>query len=774
MKKLISLLLVSAMLVSFAACAGGSTSDVPPDTTIETGQNADELTEETDRVIETGQDADGLTAEIDRAISYGLVPEGLQGDYDASVTFRQYSQMLTNLIRIWDESRLGEWEEIIALAAESDEEMQREDGILATAYAMVLMGQNAPGTDSLHLDIDQIMEQLPGEIDTPSWDYPLFPSWEEMGFEWCNSNYMWGGVSTCAILISRVSGQAIYPYDFEGKSAHLQDPLTREEAICAVLRLGETDPAILEPEGTYVQLSDVGSYDKTIITDDLLNADTDLPEVTQAQLPSDWKGVGLSSSKNEGIGAGCTDFRETDIKFLADNGFNFTRIFFSLSTLRFPDYPEDGRLVNENELRDLDQLIAWGMEYGVHIQIAMSFYLDEGGNDKTDDSIASNDAQWAMVQDYWTMLARRYAGIPSRYLTFDLSNEIQPGEEDNLAYAESKLSELVSAVRMADAQRVLLHAFPANPNPDWVQAVASIGVGIGCHPYYPQYIATTGYEYAEQNPYAVPSWPQPWFPMGMVQDGAVPLVIQGDLSGAALSLHVWDGMEGTEISVRADGAPVETVVLSGGVPTEDGNFQYFEQLYTMTLPQGTAEVEIQISEGGYAKIDTIIISGAMGDVVMVPHDIGDYPDRSEPLPLIVREDGTYTNSEDRMIDGAELYRVDVQPYQDIAAQYGVGFMVSEFGIFGANVNWDNDVVVAYHDTVLQMLTEQNIGWCYCELYNAVPNHLTLMPVVGGTEFQWSNAAVESVTVTCESGETCEYLTNAELMDVFKQYTLQDS
>lgn len=54
------------------------------------------------------------------------------------------------------------------------------------------------------------------------------------------------------------------------------------------------------------------------------------------------------------------------------------------------------------------------------------------------------------------------------------------------------------------------------------------------------------------------------------------------------------------------------VVLSGGVPTEDGNFRYFEQLYTMTLPQGTAEVEIQISEGGYAKIDTIIISGRHG------------------------------------------------------------------------------------------------------------------------------------------------------------------
>ena len=402
----------------------------------------------------------------------------------------------------------------------------------------------------------------------------------------------------------------------------------------------------------------------------------------------------------------------------------------------------------------------------------MSFYLDEGGNDKTDDSIAANDAEWAMAQDYWTMLARRYAGIPSRYLTFDLSNEIQPGEEDDFSYAEGKLSELVSSIRMADAQRVLLHAFPGNPNVDWVETVASLGVGIGCHPYYPQYIATTGFEYSQENPHAIPTWPQPWFPMGMVQDGAVPLVIQGDLSDAELSLHVWDGMEGTEISIRADGAPVETVVLSGGIPMEDGTFQYFEQLHTVTLPQGTSVVQIQVSEGGYAKIDTILVSGAMGEVVMVPHDNADYPDRSEPLPLIVRDNGTYTNSEGRMIDGTEIYRVDVQPYQDIAAQYGVGFMVSEFGIFGANVNWANDVVVAYHDTVLQMLTEQNIGWCYCELYNAVPNHLTLMPVVGGTEFQWSNATEESETVTCDGGETCEYLINRELMDVFLKYTTQ--
>lgn len=752
MKHLIALLLMSTMLVSLVACAGESTPDNYMDTSVVQSQNTNEAAEE-----------------IDRAISHGLVPEEIQGDYDAVITFRQYSLMLTNLIGVWDESRLEEWEEIIALAAESDEEMLREDGILATAYAMVLMEKNAP-EDFFHLDSDAVMEQLEGNGDTPTWDYPLFPSWEETGFDWCNSNYMWGGISTCAVLISRVSGQAIYPYDFEAKSAHLQDPLTREEAICAVLRLAETDPAILEPEGTYVQLADVGTYDQSIITDELLNADSDLPEVTQAHLPSDWKGAGLSSSKNSGSGAGCTDFRETDIKFLADNGFNFARIFFSFSTLRFPDYPEDGRLVNENELRDLDQLIAWGIEYGIHIQIAMSFYLDESGNDKTDDSIAANDAEWAMVQDYWTMMARRYAGIPSKYLSFDLCNEVQPGEDD-FSYAKTKLGEMVASIRAADTQRVLLYSFPGNPDGNWVEAAASLGLAIGCHPYYPQYITTTGYEYTEQNPYAVPSWPQPWFPMGMVQNGFAPLIIQGNLSDAELTLHA-DALEGTEILVEANGEPVETLVISGGTLSEDGNVYYLGLLPAITLPQGTTEVEIQVSEGGYAMLDTIMVSGTMGDVVMVPHDTMDYPDCSEPLPLIVLDDGTYTNSEDRMIDSAEIYLADVKPYQDIAAQHGVGFMVNEFGIFGNNVDWDIDVVAAYHDTVLQMLTEQNIGWCYCELYNPVPKHLVLMPAGGVTEFQWSNATEEAVTVICESGEEYEYLINRELMDVFQKYTAQ--
>lgn len=704
--------------------------------------------------------------EVARAIACGLVPDDIQGDYGAGITFSQYSRMLTNLIRIWDESRLEEWEDTIALAAASDEPMLREDGILATAYAMVLMGANTPEGFS-HTDIDAVMENLDSNGDQPSWSYPLFPTWEETGFEWCGSNYMWGGMTTCACLISRISGLAVYPYDFEGKSAHLQDPLTRQEAICAVLRLGETDHSFLEPDGTYVQLADAGAYDGAVITDELLAAASDLPEPTQAALPSSWRGAGLSSLKN-GSGSECADFRETDIKLLADSGFNFTRVFFNFSTLRFPDYPEDGRLVNENELRDLDQLIAWGMEYGVHIQLAMSFYLDECGNAKTDGSIAANDGEWAIVRDYWAMLARRYAGIPSKYLSFDLCNEIQPVEGDDFDYSKAKLGEVVSAIRAEDPERVLLHSFQGNPDADWVEAAASLGLAVGCHPYYPQYIATTDYAYAEQNPYAYPCWPQPWFPIGKVQDGQAPLVIEGSLSGAELSLYVNDGMEGTEIRVSSGGQLLETFTLSGGTPLEEGSC-FYGRLYTAALPEGTAQVEIRVS-GGYARLDTVIVSGSMGEVVMVPHDTADYLDFSDPLPLVVRDDGTYTNSEDRLIDGEAVYEVDVKPYEDIAEKYGVGFMVNEFGIFGSNVYWDIGIVAAYHDSVLQMLTGHGLGWCYCELYNALPKHLIIMPGSGVTQFQWSGATEQPLTVTCESGEELEYIVNKELMEVFLKYT----
>ena len=49
--------------------------------------------------------------------------------------------------------------------------------------------------------------------------------------------------------------------------------------------------------------------------------------------------------------------------------------------------------------------------------------------------------------------------------------------------------------------------------------------------------------------------------------------------------------------MQANGEAVETLVISGGTSSEDGNTYYQGLLPAITLPQGTTEVEIQVSEG---------------------------------------------------------------------------------------------------------------------------------------------------------------------------------
>lgn len=217
MKRLLSLLIAFVMVLSIVAC--GNQNSEPSDS------------------VSTN---DNVSTEIKRAIAFGFVPDEIMGDYDKIITFRQYCEMLANFMRAYDESNLAKWEDTISLAAESDKEMAREDGILLIAYAMVHMGKiEYSGHDWDFFDkVGAYMDTYGYDL---TWDYPLFSNWEDISFEWINSNYIQGGIHMCAVEKSHVSGLPIYPYDFEREGKHFKDSLTREEAICAILRFAEIE-----------------------------------------------------------------------------------------------------------------------------------------------------------------------------------------------------------------------------------------------------------------------------------------------------------------------------------------------------------------------------------------------------------------------------------------------------------------------------------------------------------------------------------------------------
>lgn len=167
----------------------------------------------------------------------------------------------------------------------------------------------------------------------------MFPNWQD-NYQDSDCSLFMNGIWYLECAYSDVSGKLPFELD-EQMSFRFSQDVSRSEAVTALVRFEESDARILEPDAVYLFALDAGTYDKAILTD---------------ELPSEWKGTGYTSCKDGG--SKYRDFREEDIAFLAENGFNFTRLALGFSTLRFPDYPEDPYLINENELKDLDQLLA--------------------------------------------------------------------------------------------------------------------------------------------------------------------------------------------------------------------------------------------------------------------------------------------------------------------------------------------------------------------------------------------------------------------------------
>nr|WP_325198964.1 hypothetical protein [uncultured Oscillibacter sp.] len=716
-----------------------------------------------------------LDNELQRAQKAGFIPDGWLEDMDAAVTFQEYSAITTRLVELWDKDRLDEWKETVKLASGATDEMAREDGFLMLSYAWVLMGYHH---DYIKFFIDsQVNPELEywsmadedSQMKQLSWDYPCFPdALDEVVYDIFKSNYMWGAVQTFPVVFSPVSGKPVFEWD-EAYSLRLGDPLTRDEAVRAIVRMADYCQVELDPDWRdYISVSEAGTYDKSIITDELLSAGTDLPEVTQEKLPSAWKGAGHPAGKSHADQY--RHIQESEIRFLGENGFNFTRLFYSFETLRYPDFPADVCMVNEAELKELDQILAWCIQYGLHLQISMNFYLNLDGT--ANSTMPQNDEEWDITRAYWEMLAERYAGIPSKYLSFDLCNEIEPlgpeqPEEIDFDTAIEGIASVRDVIWKADPDRVLLYSFADGAPTESVDAIAALGIAVGCHCYKPYMTTLVGEEYLSTNPYADVVYPQPFFPIGQIATGQAPLTITGAVSNTKLSFHIWTSDNQASAKIFADGQKIETIRLDGGTPGEDGEYHYGDVLYTADIPEGTEQIDLWIRDG-YARLDTIILEGNGQKVTMMPSDTCDYLNQSDPLLLVVNSDGTYTNSENRVYNMDRIYEESVKPYQTIAQKYGVGFMVNEFGCAGTNAHWDINTVNAYHEEVLRMLEKYDLGWCYNEACNIFPKHLLILY---GNNSQWTGATTEDITYDfgdhTETIKVCK-----ELLEVFRRHTLE--
>ncbi len=505
MKQIAALLLILSLLFSITACSSPA-KEQPDEPEIQsTAPSLAPKTEPTvinwdnvERISLPGEIFDPVPRdEVIRAISYGIVPDELQQDLNETIKFSEFVKLVSGFLAKYDSAKLSEWQTVAERAAKSERDMHRDDGMvgfykLAEVLGMELLdwtGWPSPSDDFQVAGYWHVTEQyvdLHNDFSKFSLDYEEFPDWDKRKDTPPQGelNKPEGGYLFVATIKSYLSRNTMMDIDYEKRTMHPDAPLTREDAIKAVLRLAEFHkyPFITGCEPKYVSVYEIGTYDKNIISDELLNRSSNLPEPTQSKLPTTWKGAG-NTARKDGPHT-YQDFRESDIRFLSENGFNFTRLFLGFNKFQYPDYPDDMSLVNEYELKELDQLLAWCIEYDVHLQIAMAALpnrvIIQGGRFTTDYS----DNDWELIAAYWEMLSRRYENIPAKYLSFDMINEAEPNDQTWDRW-KTGWKDTVQRIRKIDEDRVLIYSFSGTPSLDWIEEMATIGLAVGCHPYYP-------------------------------------------------------------------------------------------------------------------------------------------------------------------------------------------------------------------------------------------------------------------------------------------------
>jgi endoglucanase len=149
-----------------------------------------------------------------------------------------------------------------------------------------------------------------------------------------------------------------------------------------------------------------------------------IADITAGSLPR-WRGFNLlekfiASNSND-------PFRESDFALMAELGFDFVRL--PMSYRCWAD-PSDWKKLDEKTLKEIDQAVDFGKQYGIHVNVAFhrapGFSVDRSLREPFNLWL-DEEAQQAF--DYhWSHFAQRYKGIPNKNVSFNLVNE--PGSLD--------------------------------------------------------------------------------------------------------------------------------------------------------------------------------------------------------------------------------------------------------------------------------------------------------------------------------------------------------
>jgi len=434
-----------------------------------------------------------------------------------------------------------------------------------------------------------------------------------------------------------------------------------------------------------------------------------------------WRGFNLL---NKFMLQGNRPFEEKDFRIIHELGFNFVRLPMDY---RIWILNGDWTKLNENELKEIDQAVAWGAKY--HVHVCLNFHRAPGytvAQPPEKKSLWTDPEAQRVCAMHWAAFAKRYKGIPNECLSFDLLNE--PAKIDPKVYA-NVVSLLADAIRREDPNRLII-------------ADGLMWGNVPCPELIPLHVAqaTRGYNPMWLTHYQASwikgsdSFPEPRWPVMQAsaffygpgkKEFRTPLVLEGNFpTGMKLTIQEGTVSDSSLLRVMADGEKIfEKKYVCGPESKEGEKVVYkpeykiyqneFQKNLAIILEHPAKRIEIENTEGDWMTIRNLSVQISPASPAYSFMLIPDWGTRQGTCVYDGTNPGEPWSGQTQV--GRDWLMHDKIPAWKTLEAKGVGVMVGEWGCYNKT---PYPVTLQWMEDNLKNFKELGWGWALWNLYGS--------------------------------------------------------
>ncbi len=459
---------------------------------------------------------------------------------------------------------------------------------------------------------------------------------------------------------------------------------------------------------------------KHTIPDEILSMETSLPKASYDNLPQ-WKGFNLLNKFN-----GRNDpFDEKVFEYISRMGYNFVRL-----PMDYRMWTRDGDWykIDEATIAEIDRAVGYGIRHSIHVDL--NFHRAPGYTVATPPEktnlLTDSEAQQAFAFQ-WRMFARRYKGISSDVLSFNLVNE--PAGVNGKTYANA-VTPAVNAIHEEDPDRLIIAdglEYGRIPVPELVPLKVAQSFR-GYEPFRITHYKAGWVNGADMFP--EPQWPAMYEMNGYLYGNSKkelqsPLIIKSEDGFPACEAGIFVNVisMNAEIVIYADGREVynKKIVCSDGegeweravFRQEWNTYQnIFNREYKVKIPAGTKNLEFAVKEGDWLTFSEVCIRPEGREPIILKANSAEWGKRSDPLTI--RSDGVIVSSgfDGGMAGSDWLISKYMNDWKEFSEQNGIGIMIGEWGVHNQT---PHDVTLRLMEDMLKAFRKLNMGWALWNL-----------------------------------------------------------